>query len=159
MDLLSIWRRVTCRRDRSMAGCWSLRRLGACGSRCVVIFFFQAEDGIRDRDVTGVQTCALPISCPRRAVQLPGTFHPCYSQRRERSSHRPDGNRKNPGSCTARLGQVSRGSFFREDSWDLDSLCYASPRAEPRPPATPRRDGTGSRCEDRGASWGYANEC
>src|SRR5437773_10080707 len=34
------------------------------------LFFFQAEDGIRDRDVTGVQTCALPIShsrrCPRR---------------------------------------------------------------------------------------------
>src|SRR5207249_7340751 len=25
------------------------------------IFFFQAEDGIRDRNVTGVQTCALPI--------------------------------------------------------------------------------------------------
>src|SRR5207249_8491162 len=28
-------------------------------------FFFQAEDGIRDRNVTGVQTCALPISTPR----------------------------------------------------------------------------------------------
>src|SRR2546430_10446043 len=26
-------------------------------------FFFQAEDGIRDLTVTGVQTCALPISC------------------------------------------------------------------------------------------------
>src|SRR5699024_10777 len=26
-------------------------------------FFFQAEDGIRDRNVTGVQTCALPIVC------------------------------------------------------------------------------------------------
>ena len=26
-----------------------------------VYFFFQAEDGIRDRLVTGVQTCALPI--------------------------------------------------------------------------------------------------
>src|SRR5699024_11622973 len=25
------------------------------------VFFFQAEDGIRDRNVTGVQTCALPI--------------------------------------------------------------------------------------------------
>src|SRR5207249_8840877 len=25
-------------------------------------FFFHAEDGIRDRNVTGVQTCALPIS-------------------------------------------------------------------------------------------------
>src|SRR6266516_3345679 len=30
-------------------------------------FFFQAEDGIRDRTVTGVQTCALPI-CRRRAA-------------------------------------------------------------------------------------------
>src|SRR6266852_8097906 len=28
-------------------------------------FFFQAEDGIRDATVTGVQTCALPISCAR----------------------------------------------------------------------------------------------
>src|SRR5690606_40081584 len=27
-----------------------------------IIFFFQAEDGIRDFHVTGVQTCALPIS-------------------------------------------------------------------------------------------------
>src|SRR5437879_11449182 len=27
-----------------------------------VFFFFQAEDGIRDTSVTGVQTCALPIS-------------------------------------------------------------------------------------------------
>src|SRR6266852_9513875 len=26
------------------------------------VFFFQAEDGIRDATVTGVQTCALPIS-------------------------------------------------------------------------------------------------
>src|SRR5205807_6041996 len=29
-------------------------------------FFFQAEDGIRDYKVTGVQTCALPISCTLR---------------------------------------------------------------------------------------------
>src|SRR2546430_7706646 len=29
----------------------------------LVFFFFQAEDGIRDLTVTGVQTCALPI-CP-----------------------------------------------------------------------------------------------
>src|SRR2546422_1054143 len=28
----------------------------------LVVFFFQAEDGIRDVAVTGVQTCALPIS-------------------------------------------------------------------------------------------------
>src|SRR6266852_9999558 len=29
----------------------------------IFFFFFQAEDGIRDATVTGVQTCALPISC------------------------------------------------------------------------------------------------
>src|SRR2546430_15722021 len=28
---------------------------------CIFFFFFQAEDGIRDLTVTGVQTCALPI--------------------------------------------------------------------------------------------------
>src|SRR5205823_7883433 len=31
-------------------------------------FFFQAEDGIRDKLVTGVQTCALPISGPAYAA-------------------------------------------------------------------------------------------
>src|SRR5690606_40283738 len=30
-------------------------------SHCFLFFFFQAEDGIRDFHVTGVQTCALPI--------------------------------------------------------------------------------------------------
>src|SRR2546427_10685376 len=37
-----------------MHSCWRSRT----GTRC---FFFQAEDGIRDLTVTGVQTCALPI--------------------------------------------------------------------------------------------------
>src|SRR5690625_6519230 len=31
-------------------------------------FFFQAEDGIRDGHVTGVQTCALPISCYHQSI-------------------------------------------------------------------------------------------
>src|SRR5438445_13532814 len=37
------------------------------GRGIVQFFFFQAEDGIRDIGVTGVQTCALPISA-RRAM-------------------------------------------------------------------------------------------
>src|SRR5690554_8192932 len=32
-------------------------------------FFFQAEDGIRDADVTGVQTCALPIYLGRGVLR------------------------------------------------------------------------------------------
>src|SRR5215469_17834538 len=39
------------------------------------IFFFQAEDGIRDLYVTGVQTCALPIF-PRHRRRRPGGRRP-----------------------------------------------------------------------------------
>src|SRR5207249_11690267 len=46
---------------------------------CVLFFFFfQAEDGIRDRNVTGVQTCALPIYHMARGGMydhLGGGFH------------------------------------------------------------------------------------
>src|SRR6266508_5797059 len=38
-----------------------------------MFFFFQAEDGIRDGHVTGVQTCALPISVGEGAAVGPDT--------------------------------------------------------------------------------------
>src|SRR5207245_4326243 len=38
----------------------------------IMFFFFQAEDGIRDATVTGVQTCALPISMSTRGKVLLG---------------------------------------------------------------------------------------
>src|SRR2546430_8215350 len=37
-----------------------------------IFFFFQAEDGIRDLTVTGVQTCALPISITCRETRRRG---------------------------------------------------------------------------------------
>src|SRR3989475_7613446 len=37
-----------------------------CSRGQFFVFFFQAEDGIRDLTVTGVQTCALPISISER---------------------------------------------------------------------------------------------
>src|SRR2546426_6122640 len=40
---------------------WSSAVCAAPGRDSVFFFFFQAEDGIRDYKVTGVQTCALPI--------------------------------------------------------------------------------------------------
>src|SRR3712207_2487358 len=48
----------------------SIGLLATGGARFEVMrwFFFQAEDGIRDIGVTGVQTCALPIS----TADLPG---------------------------------------------------------------------------------------
>src|SRR5436189_219765 len=38
----------------------------------ILCFFFQAEDGIRDTSVTGVQTCALPISVAEEAKAAGG---------------------------------------------------------------------------------------
>src|SRR2546430_4205115 len=46
------------------------------------MFFFQAEDGIRDLTVTGVQTCALPISLPfhrqRQSAGSSGRFETLF---------------------------------------------------------------------------------
>ena len=46
----------------------------------VVFFFFQAEDGIRDIGVTGVQTCALPIY-RRQGTALARGEHPSSRSR------------------------------------------------------------------------------
>src|SRR5256886_11697041 len=40
------------------------------GLRVTLVFFFQAEDGIRDLTVTGVQTCALPIFYRMRGISV-----------------------------------------------------------------------------------------
>src|SRR5690348_17965601 len=47
--------------------CWCSMRM--------FVFFFQAEDGIRDGRVTGVQTCALPISTSEVRLE-----HPVYAR-------------------------------------------------------------------------------
>src|SRR5699024_11648541 len=53
------------------------RALRRCVDEYIVVlfyffFFFQAEDGIRDRNVTGVQTCALPICRTWNPAPCPG---------------------------------------------------------------------------------------
>src|SRR5258706_8157181 len=46
----------------------------------LLFFFFQAEDGIRDWSVTGVQTCALPISSADSAWQSNRPWTPAASK-------------------------------------------------------------------------------
>src|SRR2546426_9529754 len=58
-------------------------------------FFFQAEDGIRDYKVTGVQTCALPISAAR---------HQCERHRRRHGDARP-----RPGATSPMPGDRAAG--------------------------------------------------
>src|SRR5438067_8298807 len=77
-------------------------------------FFFQAEDGIRDRNVTGVQTCALPISqhvlaVGQRAPERHGRRLNPVSASKYRSSRRGTAN-----SCVAPSGMATAlvpGSF------------------------------------------------
>src|SRR3712207_7283525 len=47
----------------------------------MLFFFFQAEDGIRDIGVTGVQTCALPISGPRDRTSSAASIPPALYTR------------------------------------------------------------------------------
>src|SRR5256884_3195309 len=53
-------------------------------------FFFQAEDGIRDVAVTGVQTCALPISCTTEATGRDVVLSGFFSSTRIFPHHHPD---------------------------------------------------------------------
>src|SRR5437773_187380 len=58
--------------------------------------FFQAEDGIRARDVTGVQTCALPILSSQHSEQraFPRTARPHHAN--QLSAHDVEGNSLQP---------------------------------------------------------------
>src|SRR5699024_11762752 len=47
-----------------------------CYSPSILTFLLQAEDGIRDRNVTGVQTCALPISSSTSPPAIPPAASP-----------------------------------------------------------------------------------
>src|SRR5256885_3390207 len=54
--------------------------------RQLIFFFFQAEDGIRDYKVTGVQTCALPIYS-RDLLNIEGRFPGATVKELERRGH------------------------------------------------------------------------
>src|SRR5205807_4848929 len=67
-------------------------------------FFFQAEDGIRDYKVTGVQTCALPIS-PRLGSR-PGMY--CCANSTLKESSAPIATTR-PGRTRARVSETPSG--------------------------------------------------
>src|SRR5204863_3857855 len=65
-------------------------------------FFFQAEDGIRDLYVTGVQTCALPISRPGG---VEGAYRDCVRSRGMRIGHTHHAGRRIERSEERRVGK------------------------------------------------------
>src|SRR5438034_11181006 len=87
---------------------------------CLLFFFFQAEDGIRDHCVTGVQTCALPISA-RSFGRARETARPRHGRlhRGERSEER-------------RVGKewISRGSRQHYEKTTIDTRTLKDERDE-----------------------------
>src|SRR2546430_4669375 len=100
-------------RPRGGRGRWSTRK-----QHPVIFFFFQAEDGIRYLTVTGVQTCALPISStvrPTPPLPPPSATIRCPSGRRRRTG---------PSTASSRNGRTSV-------LFESDTACL-TPRSEER---------------------------
>src|SRR5690606_40707109 len=102
-------------------------------------FFFQAEDGIRDFHVTGVQTCALPILFVRAGHRRSGISRELAAAAvafaRERGARAVEAY---PITTTAvirseerRVGKEcgSRWSPYQGEEKDVNTNCVASPRA------------------------------
>src|SRR5437762_11743945 len=104
-------------------------------------FFFQAEDGIRDTSVTGVQTCALPISViehrqpieVRRDTDAAWPFHALLNR---------DGAPQGGRSEERRVGKEGRDRRERDERREEDEPSKWRPQ-EP-PPRAGRRRVTGS---------------
>src|SRR5256886_13477910 len=108
---ISLW-------GRDLVISFSWRRRAESRRVYLIFFFFQAEDGIRDLTVTGVQTCALPIFLgPRDQLQrgVVGLAHArapadravFFEQERPRLGVRRDGVGRLARDLEAQIGRAS----------------------------------------------------
>src|SRR5258708_13063631 len=113
------------------------------GYYACVFFFFKAEDGIRDDLVTGVQTCALPISLRRAPREAPRFAAPDGPERRRRGRDdevdlprlQRDARVAHP--LVGNVREIDARVRVEELAHDVDDAAHAG-RAEvelPRPPA------------------------
>src|SRR5262249_9129931 len=106
-----------------------------------LVFFFQAEDGIRDWSVTGVQTCALPIWLCRRMGSPPIVARAQSLLASVRlSSHLEEDDRERIAAMLAEAGQCARELGPLDGTARVERLQrkLARPRGHPAPHAFPR---------------------
>src|SRR2546425_7598147 len=125
---------------------------------CVLLFFFQAEDGIRDKLVTGVQTCALPILRAILRQVTSGLTHEPHRGEGRRPSARGEQQRRGgrgrsiagaPAGINSRRGVFypPLGPLIREKTFlpnlqnPRGSRLFSQPRAPPPPPPRGVRPG------------------
>src|SRR5207253_7465592 len=80
--------------------------------KMLVFFFFQAEDGIRDGHVTGVQTCALPICASPSRCTRPELLEPTARYRSDRCRREGSGTRTTVRSEERRVGKECRSRWW-----------------------------------------------
>src|SRR2546430_7437973 len=96
-------------------------------------FFFQAEDGIRDLTVTGVQTCALPISALRRPAEREAERRLDLVEDQHRSGARRD---RKSTRLNSSHSQISYAVFCLKKK----KTTNARPRSTSSPPGEDRTD-------------------
>src|SRR5207253_4015138 len=101
----------------------------------VFLFFFQAEDGIRDGHVTGVQTCALPI-CSRLAP-VPGRRAPAARPARPRAGQPQSRQREARDAAPAPPRGVGGWPLRRPRR--AMTVAGSAPQRRQSPPTTPTR--------------------
>src|SRR5262249_60121793 len=87
-------------------------------------FFFQAEDGIRDWSVTGVQTCALPILFKDNREATYGTIYVSTSAQMRMLSQRI--------AKAAQTGLIGSPEAFKQLQQSRDEFIVALKRSEER---------------------------
>src|SRR5439155_4050003 len=96
----------------------------------IYFFFFQAEDGIRDGHVTGVQTCALPIFLP-----LPGGL-PAYPKEPVGYTAFAEHNFSTPITQTAPTATGLLGLWSIDDTALLSNMTNVQDFSAPQSPAS-----------------------
>src|SRR5690606_41091706 len=96
----------------------------------ILFFFFQAEDGIRDFHVTGVQTCALPICTARPPMETYQRARRSLRARMRRLRLRAGVSKSSPGAREEALMSCSAISFMRSEERRVGKECRSrwSPR-------------------------------
>src|SRR5256885_5183892 len=102
----------------------------------MTFFFFQAEDGIRDYKVTGVQTCALPISQRHAPPSIRATVEAWYERGRARVRQRSEEHTselQSPCNLVCRLLLEKKNRPERPRATNTARLCEREGAAEHPP--------------------------
>src|SRR5699024_2157823 len=118
--------------------------------RLFVFFFFQAEDGIRDRNVTGVQTCALPISSGRAESLIPKVGQRGTSPSGRSNTETGKFDSSPPSTSTAGLpSAVLQRTGRKNTGIEVEARTVSATRS--RPGVVPKTSASVGRCRRRPA--------